>query len=373
MGKLLRLGNPKLHPIVEMLYNINNPKGIYPGVLDFSLNKDSLYISEENISSELWKYSDEYEHYFNKNSALNSHISAEIIYSLNMWNRYKQIYKINENIDRNFIYDEDFKLHFDIFDKLPFDSIFIEYSKEERKRINNMAYNAKNGINEVGTFVTFIHNIDVTYDDGEIYKPNVRKIVFYDLIRGENGTLKLGPYGLREDEVDGKGINEIVSTYLSLKFYDLKKNEIKSFIERRRHILLYLINAILYICSDDITTDLNNQANEVKRNMSKIKNKKIIISEIGFEEEKDLIIVNDKNRNKYLNHKSINESFSNDSDEIKVFKQKRPHWRRAHWHYYRCGKGKKELRLKFILPILVNGENVNKKISTIIRNKYLDI
>ena len=141
---------------------------------------------------------------------------------------------------------------------------------------------------------------------------------------------------------------------------------------------MYLINAILYICSDDITTDLNNQANEVKRNMSKIKNKKIIISEIGFEEEKDLIIVNDKNRNKYpINHESINESnesvFSNDLDEIKVFKQKRPHWRRAHWHYYRCGKGKKELRLKFILPILVNGENVNKKISTIIRNKYLDI
>ena len=378
MGKLLKLGNPKVHPIIEVLHNINNPEGIYPGILDFSLNKDNLYISEENISSELWKYSDEYEHFFNKNSALNSHISAEIIYSLNMWNRYKQIYRINENIDRNFIYDEDFKLHFDIFDKLPFDSIFIEYSKEERKRINNMAYNAKNGINEVGTFVTFIHNIDVTYDDGEIYKPNVRKIVFYDLIRGENSTLKLGPYGLREDEVDGKGINEIVSTYLSLKFYDLKKNEIKSFIERRRHILLYLINAILYICSDDITTDLNNQANEVKRNMSKIKNKKIIISEIGFEEEKDLIIVNDKNRNKYpINHESINESnesvFSNDLDEIKVFKQKRPHWRRAHWHYYRCGKGKKELRLKFILPILVNGENVNKKISTIIRNKYLDI
>ena len=112
MGKLLRLGNPKLHPIVEVLYNVNNPKGIYPGVLDFSLNKDNLYISEENISSELWKYSDEYEHFFNKNSALNSHISAEIIYSLNMWNRYKQIYLILSIsisstvffIDRNFFY-----------------------------------------------------------------------------------------------------------------------------------------------------------------------------------------------------------------------------------------------------------------------------
>lgn len=370
MGKLLRLGNPKLHPIIEMLHNVNDPKGIYPGVLDFSLNKDSLYISEENISSELWKYSDKYEHFFNKNNP-NSYTSAEIVYSLNMWNRYKQIYKINENIDRNFIYDEDFKLYFDIFDKLPFDSIFIEYSEEESKRINDIT---TYGINEIGTLVTFIHNINVTYDDGEIYKPNVRKIIFYDLVRG-NGSLKLGPYGLKEDDVNGKSVNEIVSTYLSLKFYDLKK--IKYFVERRKHIMLYLINAILYICSDDITTNLNNQANEIKRNMAKIKNKRITISEIGFEEEKDLIIINDKNRNKYpINHKSINESFSNDyndSDEIKLSKQKRPHWRRAHWHYYRCGKGKKELRLKFILPILVNGENVNKKISTIIRNKYLDI
>lgn len=385
MGKLLKLGNPKTHPVIEVLYNINNPEGIYPGLLDFSLNKDNLYISEEEIPSELWKYSDKYENeFFNnyyKNDILNriktnskssksyaTKMEPEAIYSLNMWNRYKQIYKINKNIDKNFIYDKNFKLYFDIFDKLPFDSIFIEYSEKEKKNINSME-------NIIGTFVTFIHNINVIYDDGIRYKPNIRKIAFYDLVYTNDTNIPiLIPYGLREDETNAKDITEIVSTYLLPKYHKLNGDSLKDYIERRRHILLYLINAILYICSDDITTDLNNQADEVKRNMSKIKNKKITISEIGFE-EKDLIIINDKDRTKYsINHKSINESvFSNDSDEIKIFKQKRPHWRRAHWHYYRCGKGKKELRLKFILPILVNGENVNKKISTIVRNKYLDI
>lgn len=380
MGKLLKLGNPKVHPIIEVLHNINNPEGIYPGILDFSLNKDNLYIPEENIPSELWKYSDKYEHDFFKNYYKNNilnkidtnpksyaiEMEPEVVYSLNMWNRYKQIYRINENIDKNFVYNENFKLHFDIFNKLPFDSIFIEYSEKEKQGITGIG-------NNIGTFVTFIHNINCTYNDGEVYKPNIRKIAFYDLVRGYDNIPRLGPYGLREDETNNKNIDEIVSTYLIPKYHKLQGRILKAYIERRKHILLYLINAILYICSDDITTDLNNQANEVKRNMSKIKNKKITISEIGFE-EKDLIIINDKDRNKYSNinkqNKSINES---SSDEITIFKQKRPHWRRAHWHYYWCGEGRKELRLKFILPILVNGENVDKKISTIVRNKYLDI
>lgn len=394
MGKLLKLGNPKVHPIIEILHNINNPEGIYPGILDFSLNKDNLYISEENIPSELWKYSDKYEHEYFKNWYKNNiqnkintnpksyvtEMQPEVVYSLNMWNRYKQIYKINKNIDKNFIYDENFKLHFDIFDKLPFDSIFIQYSEKEKQSINKIGnsvatfQNIGGTLNIIGTFITFIHNINCTYNDGEIYKPNIRKIVFYDLAQGYDNILRLGPYGLREDETDNKNIDEIVSTYLMPKYHKLiNGNILKDYIEYKKHILLYLINAILYICSDDITTDLNNQANEVKRNMSKIKNKRITISEIGFE-EKDLIIINDKDRNKYTNinkqNKSINES---SSDEITIFKQKRPHWRRAHWHYYWCGEGRKELRLKFILPILVNGENVDKKISTIVRNKYLDI
>lgn len=60
MGKLLKLGNSKAHPVLTFLYNINNPQGLYPGILDFSLDKDNLYISEDDIRSELWKYSDIY-------------------------------------------------------------------------------------------------------------------------------------------------------------------------------------------------------------------------------------------------------------------------------------------------------------------------
>ena len=66
MGKMLKLGNPKKHPILQLLYNINNINGIYPEILDFSLNKDNLYISEENIRNELWKYSDNYWNINNK-------------------------------------------------------------------------------------------------------------------------------------------------------------------------------------------------------------------------------------------------------------------------------------------------------------------
>ena len=386
MGKLLKLGNPKVHPIIELLDNMHKPKGLYPGILDFSLNKDNLYISEENIQSELWKYSDKYSNYlFEKYEKINKKpyspiiadsirtMKASISYSLNLWNRYKQIYRINKNIDENFIYDKDFKLYFDIFERLPFDSIFIEYSEKEKNKIKNIINDYTKITKIIGTFITFIHNnVNVIYNDGETYNFSYRNILFYDLIYDKNNITSLIPYNIREDDADGKYVSDIINSFLLPKNAKTKKDKdiIRKF---RKYILLYLINAILYICSDDITTDLNNQANEIKRNMSKIKNKKITISEIGFE-EKDLIIINDKDRNKYSNinkqNKSINES---SSDEITIFKQKRPHWRRAHWHYYWCGEGRKELRLKFILPILVNGENVDKKISTIVRNKYLDI
>ena len=58
MGKMLKIGNPKKHIILELLNNINNPLGVFPGTIDFSLDNDNLYIPEENMRSEIWKYSD---------------------------------------------------------------------------------------------------------------------------------------------------------------------------------------------------------------------------------------------------------------------------------------------------------------------------
>ena len=382
MGKMLKIGNPKKHIILELLNNINNPLGVFPGIIDFSLDKDNLYIPEENIRSEIWKYSDIYNQNCIKNLKrdriknnpesiaidvrgllkLNPNI-AEEVYSLNMWNRYKQIYKINNSIDKNFIHDEDIKLSFGIFDKLPFDSFFIEYPEDMQNVLSN-----KNII--IGTFVTFIHDIDAVFDDGYNFKSKYNKLYFMDLMieKGKSSYPILAPYGIREDESNGKYIKDIVDKYLMsdsildmLKGTDIGKN---MYVNAKIKLISYIIQSVLYICSDDITTTLNNQANELKTNMSKIKNKNITISEIGYNiPEEDILIKEDVDRR---NRKVYN-------DNEYTGRTNRPHWRKAHWHYYWCGKGKKELRLKFLLPILVNGDRVNEKITTIVRNKTLDI
>jgi len=381
MGKMLKIGNPKKHIILELLNNINNPLGVFPGIMDFSLDRDNLYISEDNIRSELWKFSDIYNQNKNNNTTLERLINhpestgvsengdmTENIYSLNLWNRYKQIYKINHTIDKNFIYDEDIKLSFGIFNKLPFDSFFIEYPEDMQK---SLYFTEDSKIDKViGTFVTFIHDIDVTFDDGYNFKSEYNKLYFMDIVFEDHGTPYpiVSPYGIREDETDGKYIKDIVNKYLigedmiqTIKSMNISKSR---YIETRSKIISYLIQAILYICSDDVNTTLNNQANELKANMSKIKNKNITISEIGYNiPEEDILIkedVNRRNRKIYKEHESTG-------------RINKPHWRKAHWHYYWCGKGKTELRLKFLLPILVNGDKVNEKITTIVRNKTLDI
>lgn len=382
MGKMLKIGNPKKHVILELLNNINNPLGIFPGIIDFSLNKDNLYIPEENIRSEIWKYSDTYNqnciNNFKANRIRNSPESvaidingllefnstiAEEVYSLNMWNRYKQIYKINHTVDKNFIYDEDIKLSFGIFDKLPFDSFFIEYPEDIQNVLSN-----KTTI--IGTFVTFIHDIDTTFNDGYNFKSKYNKLYFMDLMleKDKSSYPILAPYGIREDDSDGKYIKDIVDKYLvsksildMLKNTDIGKN---MYTNAKIKLISYIIQSVLYICSDDITTTLNNQANELKTNMTKIKNKNITISEIGYNiPEEDILIKEDVDRR----NKKIYDDYEYTG------RTNRPHWRKAHWHYYWCGKGKKELRLKFLLPILVNGDRVNEKITTIVRNKTLDI
>ncbi len=393
MGKMLKLGNPKKHPILQLFYNINNIDGIYPEILDFSLNKDNLYISEENIRNELWKYSDNYWNINNKRlkeiinnpdnkkyyredviyyykNLLNSDNSMDIAstsYLFNLWNRYKQIYRINQEIEKNFNYDEDIKLLFGIFDKLPFDCFFIEYSDNmKNKLLNNDEYSI------FGTFVCYIHDINVEFDDGHIYNSYPHKnLELCDLIINNKTKISIiSFYNIEKVQTDGKYIKSIVKEYLTDHIdnvIDPIKNIVinnADYIKMREQILSYIIQSVLYICSDDITTTINNQANELKANMTKIKNKNITISEISYNiPEEDILIKEDvdrRNKRVYDDHEYTGRT-------------NRPHWRKAHWHYYWCGKGKKELRLKFLLPILVNGNRVNEKITTIVRNKTLDI
>ena len=67
MGKLLKIGNPNAHYILSILNVLN--KYLHSDMLNFSLNKDNLYLSEENIEEKIYNYSKEY---FEKNELINN-------------------------------------------------------------------------------------------------------------------------------------------------------------------------------------------------------------------------------------------------------------------------------------------------------------
>ena len=51
MGKLLKIGNPNAHYILSILNVLN--KYLHSDMLNFSLDKDNLYLSEENIEENI--------------------------------------------------------------------------------------------------------------------------------------------------------------------------------------------------------------------------------------------------------------------------------------------------------------------------------
>lgn len=58
-----------------------------------------------------------------------------------------------------------------------------------------------------------------------------------------------------------------------------------------------------------------------------------------------------------------------------VSQRKRPrvHPRRAHWHHYRVGKGRSQIRLRWISPIIVNGSDKNSDMPVILHEAEGDM
>lgn len=432
MGKLLKIGNPNAHYILSILNVLN--KYLHSDMLNFSLDKDNLYLSEENIEEKIYNYSkeyfeknelinnfrkyldvlikeafikresfinidlnnqivseffkiynaDDYDEFIknrknnireydiaNLNSMINGIIDSGIlyVYTFNLWNRYKQIYNIFENIEENFDYDNKFILYSNIFKSLPYNSIYIEYPKNIQNELSE-----NDDVSHLGVFVSYlpVESKDKSYPDKKIKSRLI--IVYIGLVKESNSPF-IANYFLSEEDIDNKSIKDVINNIL--KKYPISTNRDKNnlFGNRKKmyKLLSFVIQSILYLCSTDITTNSNYMPKSRIPN-----NKQITITEIGFNEEEynklieesyiieeqDIRIVNDKNRTK---------STLNNKEYKKSRKPCIPHWVRMHWHSYWVGKGKTELILKRVGPYLKGKDRIDTKLTTVVKNKYLDI
>ena len=125
----------------------------------------------------------------------------------------------------------------------------------------------------------------------------------------------------------------------NMDFLDVDNRQI------RQRFFCGIINAILYLCAENKIVEENLETKRTYRKSNIVRNK---YSEI----RKWDVAVRVGNVIRSYQKESTNESVKAGSENRH---SPRPHMRKGHWHRYRVGVGKKEIAIKWISPILVNG------------------
>ena len=108
---------------------------------------------------------------------------------------------------------------------------------------------------------------------------------------------------------------------------------------------MFLINAVLYLCASNAEVEESEITKKTYRPPKTIKNKfsEIRAWHVGVRYGETI----------RMTRKKADRDVTDRVTHPGAGTSKRPHMRRGHWHHYRTGKGRTNLILKWIPPILV--------------------
>lgn len=293
-------------------------------VLQADYRGDMQYLNEALLAKRKILYHaigiEDYEEYI-KNTAQDVAASKECIslfMMVNRWSRHKEVYKFDAELELALADAENIKLPIRILDRLPFDTFYIEF--------------ARDGIfskNFHGAFISAVKK-----DAGYII---VIQRVQNDL-KSMFGSCSLVPVGNKKNAIfifdrttTGCTQNERNTDWKEFSFF--------------------LINALLYMCASNSEITENEETKVTYRPTERVKNK---YSEVR------------KWDCGYRYGASIRKIKGGKTKEDRVSARRQTaerhipciHTRRAHWHHYWTGKGRTELELRWIAPVVVGGERV---------------
>lgn len=249
------------------------------------------------------------------------------------WTRYKKIYDFHPAFVDYLKDTEDSPIYSEVFSKLPFQSFYINLGKFK-------------SANESGVFGESIRGMFIRVFPGS-------DCVYIGItIETE---MKSGEWCFLSHRVvvkNGETIQETLQDVQKEENREIYKGIDLDKVEKDWSILYRIaINACQYLCAS------NAEIRDVKipkgkRPVAKIDGKtrpvSIQKSEVGFR-------IGEKFESMY---RERNE-FCGNSGKCKIRMRARPHVRRAHWHHYWTGVGKKVLELRWLEPVFVMG-NSNK-------------
>lgn len=235
------------------------------------------------------------------------------------WARNKQIYTFDPELESMLADIDEIKLPIRILDRVPFQDIYIQFSSD-----GDLARNFH------GAFVKIM-----PYRTG--YCISVVRI--RDDLKAMTGFYPFVPDG-DDPEAD----------FIINKDTDIQTSEEGSHVDFRRFCMFFL-NALLYLCSENAEIRENEVTRKTYRPSKTVKNKfsEIQINECGYVYGSMVR----KQRKDHESKASENAEKAEEENAAPIQHRSHPvraHVRKAHWHHYWTGKGRKELVLRWIAP-----------------------
>ena len=263
---------------------------------------------------------------------------------LDKWSRFKQVYKPDNDFAACLIKTQNLSISYSMIEHIPTNLFYIDTSDCEifgdidgiftyvHKRPTDVIFNVFLLVNNemysfyIGGPVNDLGMIDINFDKLRDFERN------YDSIIVENGKL-----------IHNTNINE---------------NRLD-----RKTVSLFALQMIAYLSMEQpqITeSDLTKNTYVPKSPMAKVRNKwsEVKIEDVGIKYGADFR----KTIKEYNNTTTIKKDSNKRNSPI-------PHFRSAHWHKYWVGKGRKELRVKWIEPIFVGNGKSNNVIIHKVKNE----
>ena len=242
-----------------------------------------------------------------------------------LWKRDKEVYAFDPELEFSLSDIDEIEIPVRILERLPYHTFYLEF--------------AEDGIYSSHFHGAFIHI--QKYQDTKCYGYliNVMRLC-------EDGKTMLGKgkFLVDANEPDGKLIlTKNQDTPCSDSECDRDWPE----------FVMFMLNALLYLCSENaeirenaVTKNTYRPSNRVRNRFSEIRK-----MDCGF------VYGSEVRKHRKAHVEQQKECKSRETTSIRH--AMRPHTRKAHWHHYWVGKGRKELVLRWIAPTVVGtGERV---------------
>ena len=271
------------------------PRKEYPPFMMLSRSTPELQALKDSIDKENLEISRKVDH------------TATLIMILGEWRKTKQVYSFSKEFYNMICDAEDFEVCSDVFETLPFPSIYFQF---------------ENDLGLAGVFVKYIHD-------------RINNNLCFLIVNKEGLHLSIN-FNFSE----GSGFNEYITRVID----SIDNNSLPR--ENMEKALRFSFQAAMYLCAKNCDIVENPEQKRIYRpttpGSTKNRYAEVRKWDVGYRVTSDI-------KNQSANHKEL----TTDKNGV-VRNRPRQHWRRAHWHTYWCGPNHSKRVLKFIPPILVN-------------------